>query len=131
MADSATHAWDLSNPTVKIAIGKLVIDIVLNGEPIPDTPEGRVKMLQSHGISFTGPVEDVEMHQSTPTHMHLVLPPKEFLKKGFDLVLDSTSAAGYRVPPQYADFELQNQDALDPLTMYFFRIGDYSLSHCK
>ncbi len=129
MADP-THAWDLKDPNVVQNIGKLIIKLVIDGVPIPDTPAGRIQLLKDNGIEFTGDIDDVEFHQSTPRHMHLALPPKEFLQKGVNFVKDPATAGQYRVPPQYADFQLQTQDALAPEDMYNFRIGDYSLSHC-
>lgn len=124
------HAWELADPEVVQNIGKLIVRLVLSGADIPCTAEGRIKLLKENGLVFTGPIDDVEIHKSTARHMHLALPPKKYLKKGVALVTNPDTADQYRVPRQYSDFHMQTIDALDPLDMYYFRIGDYSLSHC-
>lgn len=124
------HKWDLTDAATKIAIGRLVIKLVIDGMPIPETAEERLALLEAHGIRFNGDTDDVEIHRSTPSHMHLTLPPREYLERGLDKLADPERSKGYRVPREYADFHLQSENSLDPLTMYQFRIGDYTLSHC-
>jgi hypothetical protein len=121
--------WPLTDPNLKVNIGKLIVELVLGGKSIPDTPEKRIEMLKAYGIQFSGPVHDVEIHQSTPEHMHLTLPPRVFLERGVDLVQNNPEA--YRPPPEYRDYTMQTVDALETKEMYYFRLGDYTLSHCR
>lgn len=75
------HKWDLTDATTKIAIGRLVIKLVIDGMPIPESAEERLALLEEHGIRFNGDTDDVEIHRSTPSHMHLTLPPGNTWKR--------------------------------------------------
>ena len=127
------HVWDLTNDEIKRKMGELIIRLVINGEPIPDTPEGRIALLESIGVTFhdRDVLCDVQFHQSTPSHMHIALPPKEMLQRGLDAASDPQAALYYALPDAYAQFAKGDVDAWAPLDMFKFRLGDYTMSHCR
>jgi hypothetical protein len=111
------------------AVGELIYRIATDNKfVIPKTAQGRMNLLRENGVEFDDRVRDVKFHRSTPATMHIVIPPRELIAAA---KAASDGAGDYVLPQEYVDYVEGNPGRLPATAMFFFRVGDYSLNHCK
>ena len=111
-------------------VGRMVVDLCdgkISG--LPDNSYGnrgnRLAFLNYHKIKCEPMVVDVCFHRCTQESMHLMLPPPKSMLAAYDDVVTNNR---YELPTQYEDFLQGRIKAED---FFFFRVGEYTLQHCR
>ena len=137
----ATNAWQL-NREIREKIGELLVDICLGKETLPKGEAAGKAALQAKGVVFTDDVKGVLFHQNeTDGVMHIAVPPKSRVQDMLDFAEgDPKKVADYIPFGQYdAIRNIIPQGSSNPPTdaekeaakqALYFRIGDYTISHC-
>jgi len=116
-------SFDLSDHAAVGRVGKLLQKWVEDPKTIPATPEDALAEIQGTGIG-TAALERVHVHKNTETDFHISLPTADQLKE----VLQDINS--YLLPDPYKDFAAA-PDQFDRKEFYQYRMGDYTLQHCR
>jgi hypothetical protein len=116
-------------------LGNLLVEIALENETMPTTPEKTAELLARFGVVIPKGIT-VEMRRRDPNHMIIMIPPKslveasicearEYDKEGYNYL-------GQRLPDYQAVLDgswyksgKTNED------FYDVRVADYTMSYCR
>jgi hypothetical protein len=122
-------------PTSLQQLGNVLVEIALENEPMPSTPQKTAELLARYGVVIPKGIT-VEMRRRDPNHMIIMIPPKslveasicearEYDKEGYNY-LDQ------RLPDYQAVLDgswyasgKSNED------FYDVRVADYTMSYCR
>ncbi|TCD14061.1 hypothetical protein [Oricola cellulosilytica] len=113
------------------AAGRLIIDLALGNVPKPENNEDALQLLAAHGIeleNFTTSGKQIRF-VSRDEALYIVLPPAELMRSRIEEY--SESEGPYPLPDEYRSQIMGDEDALDALEMFYFRVGDYTFGQCR
>lgn len=123
------HAWLLTE-AVKVKMGRIFVEIATDPEKkkrFPCTPEEGLQFLQDAAIGVKPEVQKVSFHVSEIPHMHITIPPVESINAALEIIRDNELP--YGIPDTYRQIA-DGSTELSREEQFYFRVGDYTMTHC-
>ncbi|WP_395675762.1 hypothetical protein [Inquilinus sp.] len=113
------------------AAGRLIVGMAVGDIPKPTTTAEALQLLKDHGITlenFAASGKEIRV-VSRDDALYVVLPPADLMRQRIEEY--SKYPGPYPLPDEYALQVRRDENALDALDMFYFRVGDYSFGQCR
>lgn len=112
------------------AAGRMIVGMSLGEIPIPQSNEEALALFAEHGITIQNFDCQKEIRfVSRDEALYIVLPPSDLMRRRIERYRDHVGP--YPLPDQYREQVQGDPNALDPMEMFYFRVGDFSFGGCR